>query len=93
MIRHKVTGTQCKDIPARPILAFLAALGGAPAHWFALECPRSVTRAMPPGTPPKLVLAKMKMLIRAGLVDGCDCGCRGDFVLTEKGRARLADPA
>jgi len=51
----------------------------------------SVQRAMPPEAQgqDKLVRAKMGMLIRRGLVTGCTCGCRGDFELTEKGRAFL----
>lgn len=32
-----------------------------------------------PNMPPKVVLAKARKLIRRGLLDGCDCGCRGDF--------------
>jgi len=48
----------------------------------------SVVRAMPEGVPSKLALAKMAAMIRKGLVDGCPCGCRGDFEITEKGRAR-----
>lgn len=32
-----------------------------------------------PNMPAKLVLSKAKNLIRKGLLDGCDCGCRGDF--------------
>ena len=40
---------------------------------------------MPPKTPEKLVRAKMGGLIRRGLVGGCDCGCRGDFFITQKG--------
>lgn len=32
-----------------------------------------------PGMPWKVVLAKARSLIRRGLIDGCDCGCRGDF--------------
>lgn len=36
--------------------------------------------------PSKLILAKARKLMRKGLLDGCDCGCRGDFVLTERGR-------
>jgi hypothetical protein len=43
----------------------------------------TVQDAMPTGTPPKLQLAKMRMLIRRGIVQGCPCGCRGDFYLTE----------
>lgn len=96
---------QCKDIPDLPILLFLTALELA-KRIGKIECdwanrfektfsngefnPRSVRHAMPDGIPGKLVVAKMGMLIRRRLVDGCTCGCRGDFVLTDKGRAFLA---
>lgn len=82
---------QAKDIPDRPILAFVAENGGIGCHWFVPEgtTSRSVLCAMPPGTPPKLALAKMKGLMRRGLVGGCGCGCRGDFELTDKGREVL----
>lgn len=86
----KADRMQCKDIPDQPILAFLRALDGRWANWFGNEFDNSVTLAMPTGTPPKLALAKMRMLIRLDLVDGCPCGCRGDFVLTDKGYAELA---
>lgn len=43
----------------------------------------SVLNAMPKGTPEKLGLAKMKSMVRKGLVDGCACGCRGDFTVAE----------
>jgi len=49
----------------------------------------SVQQAMPPGVPEKLALAKMRMLERRGLIDGCTCGCRGDFRLTGKGHEYL----
>ncbi|MGY7979275.1 hypothetical protein L1R13_16680 [Klebsiella pneumoniae] len=45
----------------------------------------SIGLAMPEGATEKFQLAVMKNLISKGLVDGCCCGCRGDFVLTEKG--------
>jgi hypothetical protein len=45
---------------------------------------------MPPDAPDKLILAKMNKLLRRGLVDGCGCGCRGDFEITDKGLAFLA---
>lgn len=32
-----------------------------------------------PGVPWKVVLAKAKRLVRRDLIDGCTCGCRGDF--------------
>lgn len=80
----------CKDIPDEPILQFLAGpfdnwpVAGK-ATWFGSDCPNSVTHAMPPGTPPKQALAKMASMIRRGLVEGCTCGCRGDFRLAERG--------
>lgn len=80
---------QCKDIPDRPILEFLASLGGAWAHWFGDDFEASVTHAMPKGIPPNLVRAKMASMIKRGIVDGCPCGCRGDYLLTDKGRALL----
>lgn len=79
---------QCKDIADRPILEFLHGLDGRWATWLGDEYENSVTKAMP-GVPPKLALAKMRMLIRRGVVDGCACGCRGDFTLTGKGAAEL----
>lgn len=50
----------------------------------------SVQNAMPPGVPDKLRQAKMRRLMARGLVDGCPCGCRGDYQLTDEGRAWLA---
>ena len=93
---------QCKDIPDEPILRFLAGevdgyaewVVPGSATWFADDdgrpYPNSVLRAMPAETPVKLALAKMDMLIRKGVVEGCTCGCRGEFEITDKGRARLA---
>lgn len=40
--------------------------------------------------PEKVLLAKLRKLVRRRLLDGCPCGCRGDFVITEAGRALLA---
>lgn len=79
---------QCKDIPDRPILEFLLSHKGKWCNWcFGDE--RDVHLAMPVSTTDKLVLAKMRMLIRRGVVTGCPCGCRGDFEITEKGEALL----
>lgn len=79
-------GKQCKDMPERPFLAFVEEHGRC--TWFGDQFPNSVTRVTP-GAPAKLVLAKMRQMIKKGLLDGCACGCRGDFTLTEKGRAML----
>lgn len=40
--------------------------------------------------PSKVVLAKCRQLMKRGLINGCDCGCRGDFEITDKGREYLA---
>ena len=77
---------KCADIPDRPILDWLNQRGGAWATWF-----RGFENSVPfpSGTPDKLIIAKMAGLIRRGLVDGCSCGCRGDDVITAKGKAEL----
>ncbi len=88
----KNKGMQCKDIPTLPVLEFVEKHGGIGCTWFDLpDCPRSVVHAMPPKLPQKLVLAKMRQLISHGLVDGCPCGCRGDYELTDKGERRLRE--
>lgn len=84
----RVKYLQCKHIPDAPILEFLLSHEGHWCNWcFGDEC--DVHLAMPEGTPDKLVLAKMRMLMRRGLVSGCDCGCRGDFEITPDGREYL----
>ena len=40
----------------------------------------------------KLILSKMKSFIKRGLSGGCDCGCRGDYVITDKGLALIGKP-
>ena len=86
---------QAKDVPELPILQFLRDMPEWAANRFSKTLggepnTNSILHAMPEGVPEKVVLAKMDSLIRRGLVDGCACGCRGDFRLTEKGVAYLA---
>jgi hypothetical protein len=90
---------QCKDIPDGPILDFLTRIppyeDGTPRSWATsywsedFKPDSSVGNAMPAGTPQKLIIAKMRQMIRRGVVDGCTCGCRGDFEITDKGRAEI----
>ena len=42
-----------------------------------------------PTVPERVMKAKYEALARRGLIDGCTCGCRGDFWVTPKGRAVL----
>jgi hypothetical protein len=79
-----------KDIPELPILQFLDGLGRWGTIFSGFE--NSVERAMPPETPRNMVRSKMQSLVSRGLVDGCVCGCRGDFELTPKGRVALTKP-
>lgn len=85
---------QAKDIPDRDILTVLV---HAPvwATWHrepdgeryhAVPIPNWLSFDVPP----KVVLAKCRSLIKRKLVDGCACGCRGDFTITAKGRLFLA---
>jgi hypothetical protein len=77
---------QAKDIADEPILRFLASLGQQTGTWyFGIDADNSIERVCAPGTPPKVALAKMRSMIKRGLVDGCVCGCRGGFTLTAKG--------
>jgi hypothetical protein len=78
---------KAEDIPEAPILKFLAIHGGIGCNRFkTLDSERCIFHAMPPDTPEKVGVAKMKSLIKRGLVSGCCCGCRGDFELTTAGR-------
>jgi hypothetical protein len=79
---------QAKDIPNEPVLEFLAGLD----RWATIfpGYDNSVQKAMPEGTPEKVARAKMYALIRRGWVDGCVCGCRGDFEITNAGRETLS---
>lgn len=83
-------------IPTRPVLEFLDRLNGQWGTWFVdrdgVPFENSVIRAMPEGVHPRRVQAKMRKLGKRGLIDGCFCGCRGDYELTEAGRIWLSDP-
>lgn len=78
---------QTKDIDKIPVLKMLA---DNPLQWHHLgNGIHGVGNAMPDGTPRKLQLAVMRNLINRGLVEGCTCGCRGDFEITNAGIAYL----
>lgn len=82
---------QCKDIDTIKILKFMSKNPDINHTWFILEMRRrfpdlvSIRPCFPDNCPDNLVLAKMKNLVKRGLVDGCACGCRGDFKITQKG--------
>lgn len=88
---------QCKDLSDKTILQFLngpfvgwAAPGWG--TWFRYDNtvpPNSVYKVLPADTPERLVLAKMRNMIDRGVINGCTCGCRGDFEITAKGKDLL----
>lgn len=86
---------QCKDIPTLPILQFLMNYKGIWCNWFEIDSgwdnQNSVRHAMQNDIPDKLIFAKMRKLIAKGLVDGCNCGCRGDFEITDKGEKYIQE--
>ncbi len=81
---------QCKDIPDLPILQFLAQQTQWATWGEGFSMP-TVRDAMPPGVHVDLQIAKMGQLIKRELVKGCPCGCRGDYVITDKGREYIED--
>jgi hypothetical protein len=53
-----------------------AILAGHPEHVGTAESCQDF-----PAVPAKVVLAKARKLIRRHLLNGCACGCRGDFTI------------
>ncbi|UTC28146.1 hypothetical protein GURKE_01150 [Brevundimonas phage vB_BpoS-Gurke] len=86
---------QAKDFPDRPLVEFIASLNGRWGTWCWSDSvdptfwDHSVAPLFPEDTPDKLIRAKMAGLIRRGVIDGCPCGCRGDYEITDQGRAYL----
>lgn len=87
---------QCKDIDNRSILEFAAHQTDVMHRWSLYfdgldleQCPNNIKYAFPIGTPEKLARAKLRKLVKSGYLTGCTCGCRGDFDITDKGRAHF----
>lgn len=72
---------QAKDIPD---VAVLSQLSDYEFDWSFTWDPGITSLG-----PFKVVLAKLRALARRKLIDGCTCGCRGNFFLTPKGAEYL----
>jgi hypothetical protein len=89
---------QAKHVPELAILQAMArhADGKWWTHWpYNMDDPGdpwSLLTAVPElaAFPDRVLRAKLGTLVRRGLLDGCDCGCRGDWVILPKGREALA---
>lgn len=68
---------QAKDIPDEAFLAAVRVVNEVERRWALYGDLMSTF----PGIPYKVLRAKADRLIRRGLLDGCACGCRGDFRL------------
>jgi hypothetical protein len=76
-----MTVMQAKDITDATMLDALSkarGLHGVP-EWSSLW---DVQKALP-DVPPKVVLAKLRSMVKRNIIDGCTCGCRGDFELVK----------
>lgn len=90
---------QAKHIEERAILEFLARQDGWATHWpLPVRDGQPMRDGMPSlldGVPalrdyPERVLrAKLASMKRRKLIDGCECGCRGDWEILSKGRDLL----
>jgi hypothetical protein len=83
--RRKKT-IQSKHLDTRAILEQVAERkkrDGMWTHRWDLQFPNR------PEVNERLVLAKIRRLLKEGLLDGCGCGCRGDLELTPAGYAFL----
>lgn len=72
---------QCKDISDEVFLGLVARLQSRNGRWVMRHEIEELTE-----WPWKIIIAKARKLILRGLLDGCYCGCRGDFEITIKGR-------
>lgn len=79
--------TKASDIPDVTVLMFLDQHQGRWSTHGRGDSMPTVQDAMPPRTPDKLQLAKMRQLHKRGFVGGCTCGCRGDWEITDAGLA------
>jgi hypothetical protein len=75
---------QAKDVPDASIVDFVTAARMVltePWHRAPRWLLMSEIEDAFPAIPPKVLRAKLSKLVKRGLLDGCTCGCRGDFRL------------
>lgn len=81
---------QAKDVEETPILRYVASPRFRETSGLQLWATRwDIAMAVVPNVNEKVLLAKLRAMVKKGLLNGCACGCRGDFTITEKGRQAL----
>jgi hypothetical protein len=98
-VRYADKLIQAKDLSELNILTMLAEEPRTwHCHWTNIRetYAAGVLRAMrpiydkdKPDAPEKVLRAKLSAMVRKGFVGGCDCGCRGDWHITDKGCLEL----
>lgn len=63
------------DITDEQLMTAIRAVRRPSSNWSLLGDIQEQLKAHPP----KVVLAKLKRMVKNGKLDGCTCGCRGDF--------------
>lgn len=84
-----VAVVQAKDIPDEVFIAAVATCsvrqaqewGHADAWSNRMDVTAELSQVLGVEVPWKVTIAKAAKLIKRGLMDGCACGCRGDFDL------------
>lgn len=76
------------DIPDEAFLAAVQAVHNSTGMWAYVH---QLAEAL--DVPHKLVLSKARRLINRGVLDGCACGCRGDFEIPGWQEAKNAQVA
>ncbi|MGW7398117.1 hypothetical protein ACWGH7_16650 [Streptomyces cyaneofuscatus] len=74
---------QCKDIPDDLFLEAVRDSGRTPSGWATRWDVQAALESLMGPVPGRVILAKARKLIKAEKMDGCTCGCRGDFQLPE----------
>lgn len=77
--REGSTRMQTKDIADDAVLAVIDDVRAREGRW---TLTYDIEAALP-DVPHKVIVAKMRSMLRRGLVTGCGCGCRGDFQRAE----------
>lgn len=79
-IRNGHLVLQAKDIPDAD---FYEAIRSVNEHRGGWAHTGDLVEAFP-DAPIKVLIAKAAALIKRGLIDGCACGCRGDFEVIDR---------
>lgn len=88
---------ELKNKIEKDILELLSKYQGEWAFWWddnalSFHSDNSKHYIVPKDVSKKIVHVIFRRLYRKGLIGGCDCGCRGDFEITDKGLALLGVP-